>query len=355
MTNDKGILIRNIYYMLAYAFTDLKRKHYEDIDKENFEHIYDMFAEILYRGMSMQIKQGLCRTYIQRRENLRTLRGKLNLQGTIKNRIKRDTAIDCEYDELSVDNILNQVLKLTALILIREGSVNNKRRVALRKLMPYFSDVREITKADIHWQTLPIDRHNHSYRLLMNICHFILDGMLMTTEDGKYRMATFSEEHMNTIFERFVWAYYEKHKDKFGISVNSQKNVKWNIDNDVENFNTDFLPSMYSDTVLQKGNRTLIIDTKYYARALYDSQHSSKKKIHSANLYQIFAYVKNYDKEQTGNVAGMLLYAKTSEEITADMTVSLGNNRFWVKNLDLNQDFKCITDQLEKIKDLYLA
>ena len=62
MTNDKGILIRNIYYMLAYAFTDLKRKHYEDIDKENFEHIYDMFAEILYRGMSMQIKQGLCRT-----------------------------------------------------------------------------------------------------------------------------------------------------------------------------------------------------------------------------------------------------------------------------------------------------
>ena len=172
MTNAKGILIRNIYYMLAYAFTDLKRKHYEDIDKENFEHIYDMFAEILYRGMSMQIKQGLCRTYIQRRENLRTLRGKLNLQGTIKNRIKRDTAIGCEYDELSVDNILNQVLKLTALILIREGSVDNKRRVALRKLMPYFSDVREITKAEIHWQTLPIDRHNHSYRLLINICHF---------------------------------------------------------------------------------------------------------------------------------------------------------------------------------------
>lgn len=84
MTNDKGILIRNIYHMLTYAFADLKRKHYEDISREEFEHIYDMFAEILHRGMSMQIKQGLYRAYIDKRENLHTLRGKLNLQGTIK-------------------------------------------------------------------------------------------------------------------------------------------------------------------------------------------------------------------------------------------------------------------------------
>lgn len=352
MTNDKGILIRNIYYMLAYAFTDLKRKHYEDIDKENFEHIYDMFAEILYRGMSMQIKQGLCRTYIQRRENLRTLRGKLNLQGTIKNRIRRDTAIDCEYDELSVDNILNQVLKLTALILIREGSVDNKRRVALRKLMPYFSDVREITKAEIHWQTLPIDRHNHSYRLLMNICHFILDGMLMTTEDGKYRMATFSEEHMNALFERFVYAFYNVDPHCKDVNAYHSKTIEWDI-NTEEALNDIFLPSMQSDIVLTRGCRTLIIDTKYYGKTLVT--HYDKKKIHSANMYQIFTYVKNYDKELSGNVAGLLLYAKTNEDICADLTVTLGNNRFWVETLDLNQDFDCIKNQLERIKDLYLA
>lgn len=350
MTNDKGILIRNIYYMLAYAFTDLKRKHYEDIDKENFEHIYDMFAEILYRGMSMQIKQGLCRTYIQRRENLRTLRGKLNLQGTIKNRIRRDTAIDCEYDELSVDNILNQVLKLTALILIREGSVDNKRRVALRKLMPYFSDVREITKAEIHWQTLPIDRHNHSYRLLMNICHFILDGMLMTTEDGKYRMATFSEEHMNALFENFVRNFYKQECKE--IYVDPKRKIEWNIDREAECC-IEFLPEMQGDIILQKGERTLIIDTKYYSKTLVT--HYDKKKIHSANMYQIFTYVKNYDKELSGNVAGLLLYAKTNEDICADLKVTLGNNRFWVETLDLNQDFDCIKNQLERIKDLYLA
>jgi len=47
MTNDKGILIRNIYYMLTYAFQVLKQNNYEDVASEEFEHIQDLFAAIL--------------------------------------------------------------------------------------------------------------------------------------------------------------------------------------------------------------------------------------------------------------------------------------------------------------------
>ena len=39
MTNDKNILIKNIYYMLAYAFQVLKRNNYASIASEKFEHI----------------------------------------------------------------------------------------------------------------------------------------------------------------------------------------------------------------------------------------------------------------------------------------------------------------------------
>ena len=34
MTNDKGILIRNIYYMLAYAFQELRQNNYAEIAGE---------------------------------------------------------------------------------------------------------------------------------------------------------------------------------------------------------------------------------------------------------------------------------------------------------------------------------
>lgn len=72
-------------------------------------------------------------------------------------------------------------------------------------------------------------------------------------------------------------------------------------------------------------------------------------RLRSNNLYQIFTYVKNYDKEDSGNVAGMLLYAMTDEEITPDCMFNIGGNQIGAKTLDLNQDFSIIADQLDKL------
>lgn len=60
-------------------------------------------------------------------------------------------------------------------------------------------------------------------------------------------------------------------------------------------------------------DKVLIIDTKYYAHTMQFNSLYNKESLISGNLYQIFAYVKNKDKDNTGNVEGMLLYAKTDE------------------------------------------
>ena len=52
MDSKNTIQIRNIYHMLSYAFQELRKNNYENITKEDFEHILDIFAEILYRGVS---------------------------------------------------------------------------------------------------------------------------------------------------------------------------------------------------------------------------------------------------------------------------------------------------------------
>ncbi len=116
--------------------------------------------------------------------------------------------------------------------------------------------------------------------------YFIIDGMLMTTESGKYRMTTFSDEHLNRLFERFVLEYYRTHHKE--LSANPDR-IYWDI-NDNESCMVEYLPIMKSDIVLHKGERTLIIDTKYYGKAM--QYHFSKPSIHSNNLYQIFTYVK---------------------------------------------------------------
>lgn len=343
MTRDKNIWIHNIYYMLSYAFEELKKNNYEYIAREEFERIQDLFAEILYKGVSAQLKRGLHREYVNRTEDLSILRGRLDIRGTIDNQLRYRNMLRCEYDNLSENNLFNRILKATLSLLCRERSVSPVRRAKLKQLMPFFLEVDEIDIRNIRWNSFVYQRNNQVYRMLINICYFIIDGMLMTTETGKYRMATFSDEHMCRLFERFVLEYYRVHHRE--LSPNPDR-IAWNICPE-EATMIDFLPAMRSDIVLHRGDQTLVIDTKYYSHAM--QRHFDKPTIHSANMYQIFTYVKNFDVEDTGKVSGLLLYAKTDEDITPDLSASFGKNRIRVKTLDLNQKFSGITQQLEEL------
>jgi 5-methylcytosine-specific restriction enzyme subunit McrC len=347
MTIDMGIFIRNIYYMLSYAFQELRNNNYENIAKEDFERIFDLFAEILFKGVSMQLKQGLCKEYIEKHESLPTLKGHIDINNTIRNKIQRKNILACDYDELSENNRLNQIIKSTILKLVRHRDVDKKRKAQLFKLLPFFCEINEINLGDIKWNMLRFQRNNQSYKMLMNICYFINSEILMTTEQGNYRMLTFSDDNMNKLYERFVLEYYkQEHKE---IKVNADK-IDWNITQ--ENSMIDFLPAMQSDITLRKGEKTLIIDTKYYSRMT--QQHFDKAKIHSVNMYQIFSYVKNEDVNNTGNVSGLLLYAKTNEEIVPNLSTEIGGNKFYVQTLDLKQDFEKIKKQLDSICNNYL-
>ena len=71
-------------------------------------------------------------------------------------------------------------------------------------------------------------------------------------------------------------------------------------------------------------------------------------------MYQIFTYVKNQDVMGDGSVSGMLLYAKTDEDITPDQDFMMNGNRISVKTLDLNLEFADIVSQLNFIAENYL-
>lgn len=343
MTKDKNIFIRNIYYMLSYAFRELKKNNYEDIAKEDFEHILNLFAEILYRGVSEQLKQGLYREYIGKHETLSTLRGRLDINGTIRNVMQHRQKLDCEYDELSENNLFNSILRSTMLLLIRSKDVDNVRKKELRKILPFFNNVVDVNLREVRWSGLRFQRNNSNYQMLMNICNFIVDGTLMTTESGNLRMPNFSDEQMNKLFERFVLNYYKR--NYLVLKPNSDA-IKWNIDGEGQ-VGLDLLPAMQSDITLRYGEKTLIIDTKYYGR-MTQVQYG-KHSIHSGNLYQIYTYVKNKDEGRSGNVSGMLLYAHTDEELAPEFDAYIDGNRIMVSTLDLNQEFELIASKLNNI------
>ena len=347
MTSDKGIFIKNIYYMLAYAFQVLRQKNYENIAAEDFDDVQDLFAAILVKGISQQLKQGLHREYIIKSETLSLMRGKLNIHGTIHQQIQRKKILACEYDELSVNNVFNQILKTTVSILVRDHGVKNVRKTDLKKLLLFFDEVDTINPTGFRWDMLRYQRNNKNYEMLMNVCYFVLDGMLQTTEKGSFTMGSFSDKHMHRLYEKFILEYFKRHHSYLTEVRPAQ--VSWDLDPDTDERMIRFLPIMQTDIFLRYKEQILIIDAKYYGKTMqvqYD-----KATLHSGNIYQIFTYVKNQDTTESGNVSGMLLYAKTDEAITPDCGFVMGGNQISVKTLDLSKDFKLIGAQLDRIAE----
>ena len=341
MTEDKGILIRNIYYMLAYAFQELRQNNYEEIEGESFDDIYDLFAEILCRGISYQLKQGLYREYVSHNESLLTVRGKINMSETIRNKMRNNQQINCDYDMLTENNIYNQILVATTHILLKHSDVKKETKMRLKKLMLFFQNVGVIDVHTIHWDRLRFDRNNRNYRMLLYICYFIVREWLFTTENGNFKMQAFSDEHLCRLFEKFVLEYYKKHHPEFKPEA---KQIEWNIIK--EQTNTSVLPIMQTDILLTIGERTLIIDTKYYSKIL--QQQYGKETIRNNNLYQIRTYVNEYDREHHHNVDGMLLYAKTKNDDFDDATINHRDGySLFIRTLDLNSDFDGIKKRLE--------
>lgn len=344
MLIDKGIPIKNVYYMLTYAFKELKRNNYEQIAGEDFKDIHNLFAEILSLGIAYLLKQGVHRQYILQEEELQTLRGKLSMQQTIRKRMTRDTRLVCEYNIFSENNIFNQILKTCVLLLLRHSDVSSERKSKLRRLMVYFDAIEEIPSSSIRWDTLRYDRNTRTYQMLHSLCFFLLQSRLLTTESGDVKMEHFSDAHMNLLFQRFVMEYYKRKHPEYRVRA---KQIKWDMC-DNESVSASMLPIMQTDITLELDGRTLIIDTKYYGQTIQENM--GKISIHSPNLYQIHTYVMNEDRYHRGLVDGMLLYARTSSDIQPDVLFkNHDGNIFMVKTLDLSQDFKAIEKQLEDI------
>jgi 5-methylcytosine-specific restriction endonuclease McrBC regulatory subunit McrC len=189
----------------------------------------------------------------------------------------------CEFDELSENNLFNQILKTTVHYLLIDDGVNAERKAELKKLLVFFDGIDLLEPSGIHWSRLNYQRNNRNYEMLMNVCYFVLDGMLQTTENGEYKMAAFSDEHMARLYEKFILEYYHQHHTY--LSEVKAGQVKWNLTGENSESMIRFLPVMQTDTMLRYKEKVLIIDAKYYGRTL--KKQFDKYSLHSNNVYQM--------------------------------------------------------------------
>ena len=328
--------------MLSYAFQVLSEQGYKNIETEQFDNVAELCAAILFKGVSLQLKRGLGREYIEDTESLSSVRGRIEISESIKTRSLLKRQLICSYDDFSENSYMNRIIKTTMELLLR-ADIAKTRKKELRKLLVYFGNVGLLDVHTINWK-IQYNRNNQTYRMLISICYLVIKGLLQTNSDGATKLMDFmDEQRMCRLYEKFILEYYRKEFPKITVNVSQ---IPWALDDGM----SDMLPVMQTDIMLSCGSRVLIIDAKYYAHTT-QTQYDIHT-LHSANLYQIFTYVKNKEAELANvphEVSGMLLYARTDEAVQPNNSYQMSGNKISVRTLDLNQPFSAISDQLNAI------
>lgn len=338
-----NVPIRNIYYLLCYAWDHVCEGETVDVGSEEFSGMVDLFAKVLNEGVSRLISRGLDRDYLAVSEDIRGLKGKLDLATTVKRNLLLTGKTHCAFDELSYDVPQNQILKATLRQLGMVTSLDPEQRRRAGRLYRKLDAVSDVPLRPRLFRTVRIHRNNQFYSFLLHLCRIIYDNLLVNQDEGTAEFYDFREDEqkMGLLFEQFVRRFCERETD---YAVGAPK-IDWF---GAEGIETDlrYLPRMRTDVVLRSPDRTIIVDTKFYKDPL--STYYGGKRVRSGNLYQIFAYAMNWAAATDvcePEPEGWLLYAAVDGEF--DYQFELMGRTIRVCSVDLAKERRAIEERLK--------
>ena len=336
------IPVLNIYYLLCYAWDHKWEGETIDLGSEDFDGPVDLFAKVLNIGVSRLISRGLDRDYLAVHEDIRGIKGKLDLATTVKRNLLLNGKAHCSFDEFSYDVPQNQILKATLRNLTLIDSLNKEHKRQSKRLYRKLGAVSDVRLTAKMFHTVRIHRNNRFYRFLLHICQIIHENLLINEAKGTVQFLDFREDNwkIGTVFEKFVRNFCQRETN---YQVSPQQ-IKWfGAKGSVSDLK--HLPRMQTDIVLQSSERTIIIDTKYYGNPL--TERYEFERIRSNNLYQIFSYVTNWSLANSPSetkLEGWLLYAAIDDVF--DYHFEVGRQQIRVCSLDLSQEWKKIEEDL---------
>lgn len=340
---EDTVVIKNIYYMIAYAFRAVSLAEVRSLEAELFDNVLDLLAAVLAAGLSFQRRRGFEREYLSRSDEGTRIVGRIDTVGTMRLRARRSQRVRCVFDEREEDTYKNRVLKTTAFYLLKSDDVGEARKRDLKQTLMLMDGIEFLDPRRISWGSLRYHRNNRSYLLLMNVCYLVLHDLLMRDESGELRLANvLGGESLHRLYEKFVLEYFRRHHPELRPSARE-------IDRGAEGA-TDFLPRMITDVTLMGSRGMLIVDAKCYGTIL--GTHYDKEILSPANVNQIFSYVMHAASDGANRVSGMLLYARTQDEGAIDARWSDLGHEYFCRTLDLGVDFDEIAAQLEAIAAL---
>ena len=295
------IPIRNLYYLLAYAWDLLEQAEIVDVDATAIDTPLELCARVLSAGLDRLVRRGIDRGYVSQIETLSGLRGRILLAASVKSGALRKGHLVCESDELSFDVQHNRVIKATLRNLLSADDLPPLLRRSLRVHADRLDDVCDIRLTDDGFARIQLHTNRRLYRLLINICR-LLHAHLLPSPGGKgYRFVDFTDEGLEDLFEMFLRNFYLR-EQRIYPEVKRER-FRWQAAVGEEDA-IRLLPMMETDVSMLRDDARLVIEAKFYKNALADNARFQKETLRSAHLYQLFAYLRNLERSDGRRTAG---------------------------------------------------
>lgn len=340
------IPIQNIYYLLCYAWNSLEEGETIDVSSVDSTNLVDLFASVLLSGTHHLLRRGLEQGYQTFNEELSSLRGRVLVAESARRMLLQHGKAHCEYDELTVNTQANRILKSTLKRLFSTEGIDKELRTKIIKLCRELPEITDIPITRHAFRKVQLHGNSRYYKFLLNVCQLISEHLLVDEKDGKYKFRDFiKDKKMARLFEGFIFNFIKTERPD--LNVRKEK-IKWDATASNEE-DLNYLPEMETDISVRNKVKTLIIDAKYYRKTM--SSYFGSETMHSSNLYQLFAYLKNLENRGSPDkhAAGLLIYPYVGNKVALNYNIQ--GHSLGARTLDLSKDWKDIRSQLMQIVD----
>ncbi len=333
MTNQ--IPIRNLWHMLLYAWNespDIKFSALGDVeDAPTFDALLKLMLVKLIR---QRLRIGLGRDYANESGLIKSIRGRINFNQSLKRDSFRQGSAYCEYQTYNVNVPKNQIIRSTL------------HHLGLFDVVKALDGIDFIELKPDAIRRVQLECKDKDYRVMLGICELILRREMPTDFSGDYLQPVIERDALtlHSIYERFVANFYRFHLK--GWYVTAQKHLTWH-----EAISNNLLPIMRPDLMLeeQSSGKILIIDTKFTAKSLIENQWNAEK-FDSSHLYQLYAYLKTQEhlSEKHRQAVGILLYPTVHGKNLSEV-VQLQEMSLRVESVDLGAEWQEIEKRLIEV------
>ena len=343
------IPVENIYYLLCYAWNHFDEGDMAALASLETDSPVDLLAYALWQGVSRIFRRGLDKGYLEQEDILSALRGRIDVGYTIRRNLHKRGLALCRFDEFETDILLNRIIKSTIQLLLRMQGLDKSIKEKLSGVYQRFPFLTDIELKPSVFSRLTLHRNNSHYRFTLNICELIVSYAIPDEKTGNFYFRDFlrDEVKMALLFQHFVFNFYSKEQQTFTVKSDS---IKWlaealSVEREGD---LSYLPGMITDISMHSPDRSIIIDTKYYAEVL-KSKYKGHAKVNSSNLYQLHAYLKNLENKgfPLNQAEGILLYPTNGYKV--DLAWKISGHVIRVRTIDLGMHWRDIAKRLLKI------